>query len=313
MQTPEQIEAARVEAERVAAEEAEAARIENERVEAERVAAEEAEATRLAAEGELDPETGKPKVSVAAAEDETVVTIGDEPSPDDEEELAKAPEWVKELRKNHRETTKQLREANEKLAAVSGADMKPAALGEKPTLESCEFDPEKFETALTEWHQRKLAVDEEARKKQDSEAQAKAAWQAKLDAYGQAKAKLKVKDVDEVEAVVQEVMSTTQQGVILQGADNPALLIYALGKNLKKAKELAAIKDPVKFAFAVAKLETQLKVTTRKAPAPEEKIKGSGPITGTVDSQLARLRADAEKTGDYTKVNEYKRQKKKAA
>lgn len=248
----------------------------------------------------------------AAEPDETVVTIGDE-APEDDAELAKAPEWVKELRKNHRETQRQLREANEKLAAVSGADIKPAALGEKPTLESCDFDPAKFESELTSWHQRKLAADEEARKKQEGESAAKAAWQAKLDAYGQAKAKLKVKDVDEVEAVVQEVMSTTQQGVILQGAENPALVVYALGKNLKKAKELAAIKDPVKFAFAVAKLETQLKVTTRKAPAPEEKIKGSGPITGTVDSQLTRLRADAEKTGDYTKVNEYKRQKKKAA
>ena len=249
----------------------------------------------------------------AEESDETVVTIGDETPPEDEAELAKAPEWVKELRKNHRETQRQLREANEKLAAVSGAELKPAALGEKPTLESCDYDASKFESELTSWHQRKLAADEEARKRQDDEKTAKAAWQAKLDAYGQAKAKLKVKDVDEVEAVVQEVLSTTQQGVILQGAENPALLVYALGKNPKKAKELAAIKDPVKFAFAVAKLETQLKVTTRKAPAPEEKISGSGPISGSVDSQLARLRSDAEKTGDYTKVNEYKRQKKKAA
>lgn len=312
MKTPAQIEAERVEAERVAAEEAEAKRIEDERIEAEQVAAEE-EAAKAGAktDDELDPETGKPKV--AASEDETVVTIGDEPPGEDDLELDKAPEWVRELRKNHRETQRQLREANEKLVAVSGAEIKPPVLGEKPTLESCDYDAEKFETELTSWHQRKLAADEESRKKQDDEKAAKAAWQAKLDAYGQAKAKLKVKNVDEVEAIMQETLSTTQQGVILQGADNPALLIYALGKNLKKAKELAAIKDPVKFAFAVAKLETQLKVTTRKAPAPEEKISGSGPISGSVDSQLARLRSDAEKTGDYTKVNEYKRQKKKAA
>jgi hypothetical protein len=52
---------------------------------------------------------------------------------------------------------------------------------------------------------------------------------------------------------------------MLQGADNPALVVYALGKNPKKAKELSEIKDPVKFAFAVAKLEKELKVTNRRA------------------------------------------------
>lgn len=303
--TAEQIaEDERVEAERVAAEEAEAQRLEDERLEAERVAA----------EAELDPETGKPKAAVAEAEDETVVTIGDEESPTSEEELAKAPEWVKELRKNHRETQRQLREANDKLKAVSGAEHKaPEAVGEKPKLEDHDYDAEKFGAALEAWHERKRQADETARKQQDEEQAAKAAWQTKLDAYGQAKAKLKVKDADEAEAVAQEILATTQQGIILQGADNPALLIHALGKNPKKAKELAAIKDPVKFAFAVAKLETQLKVTTRKAPPPEEKVRGSAPITGAIDSQLARLRAEAEKTGDYSKVNEYRRSKRKAA
>ena len=47
--------------------------------------------------------------------------------------------------------------------------------------------------------------------------------------------------------------------------------MYALGKNPKKAKELGEITDPVKFAFAVAKLETQLTVTSRKQVPPPEK------------------------------------------
>ncbi|MCY1427445.1 hypothetical protein D9M71_432910 [compost metagenome] len=97
----------------------------------------------------------------------------------------------------------------------------------------------------------------------------------------------------------------------MQGADNSALVVYALGKNAAKAKELAAIKDPVKFAFAIAKLETQLKVQAKKsAPAPERTVSGSAPKSGAVDSSLERLREEAAKTGDYSKVTQYRKQQK---
>jgi len=108
------------------------------------------------------------------------------------------------------------------------------------------------------------------------------------------------------------MLNVTQQGVVIQGAENPALVIYALGKNPKKAKELASIADPVKFAFAIAKLETQLKVTGKRTPPPPEKTVGGGtaPIRGAVDSNLERLREDAARTGDYSKVYAYKKQKR---
>jgi hypothetical protein len=139
------------------------------------------------------------------------------------------------------------------------------------------------------------------------------AWQAKLDGYGKAKAELRVKDFEDAEEVAQQVFSITQQGVLLQGADNPALVVYALGKNPAKAKELAEIKDPVKFAFAVAKLEKDLKVTNRRqAPAPERIVTGTGRSSGAVDSTLERLREDAARTGNMTKVIAYKAQKRSA-
>ena len=87
------------------------------------------------------------------------------------------------------------------------------------------------------------------------------------------------------------------------------MVVYALGKNPKKAKEIAAITDPVKFAFAVAKLEKELKVTNRRAaPPPERTVQATGRVSGTVDSTRERLRPEAEKTGDYSKVFRYKRQ-----
>jgi hypothetical protein len=246
------------------------------------------------------------------SESDVVVTIGEE-APPAEDEHANAPEWVRELRKTNREDKRRIRELEEKLKTGT-AETKPAVtLGTKPKLEDHDYDADKYEQALENWYKQKRQVDEQAAK---AEAEAKStneAWQAKLSSYGKAKTELKVKDFDDAEGVVQETFSATQQGIMLQGAENPALLVYALGKNPKKAKELASITDPVKYAFAVAKLETQLKVTNRKAaPAPERTVRGTGSVSGTVDSQLERLRADAEKTGDHTKVIAYKRLKRQS-
>lgn len=244
--------------------------------------------------------------------DEVVVSIGEEAPPAEEEQ--RAPEWVRELRKANREKERRIRELEARLQTTTQTENKPVALGPKPKLEEFDYDADRFEQALDAWHERKRQHDLETEKVRQAEQQQQQAWQAKLESYSKAKAELKVRDYEDAEAIAQEVFNVTQQGVILQGADNPALVIYALGKNPKKAADLAQINDPVKFAFAVAKLEKELKVTNRKAaPAPERVIQGSGRVSGAVDSTLERLRAEAEKTGNYTKVLQYKRQKQAAS
>ena len=91
-------------------------------------------------------------------------------------------------------------------------------------------------------------------------------------------------------------------------------LVKADTKRGKKAAELATLTDPVKFAFAVAKLEKELKVTNRRAaPAPERIVQGTGRVSGAVDSTLERLRDEAARTGNMTKVLQYKRQKQTAS
>jgi hypothetical protein len=243
--------------------------------------------------------------------DEVVVSIGEEAPPP--EEPAHAPEWVRELRKTNRELQSQNRERKSKLQTTTITETKPVTLGPKPKLEDHDYDADQFETALANWFERKRQA-EEANAKQEAEVMTQQkAWQAKLDGYGKAKAELRVKDFEDAEAVAQELFNVTQQGVMLQGADNPALVVYALGKNPKKAQELAAIKDPVKFAFAVAKLEKDLKVTNRRAaPPPERVVSGTGRISGAVDSTLERLREEAARTGNMTKVLQYKAQKRSA-
>ena len=275
------------------------------------------EETDLGEGGEVEPgekdgevkldENGEPIEQPEGEEEEVTVTIDGE----EEEKDEPAPAWVKDLRKKNREDQKRIKELEAKLEEKDA----PAktALGEKPTLEGSDFDTNKFEADLDAWHDRKRQSDDEKVQKDKEVEQQQTAWNERLEVYGTKKAELKVADYDDAEAAAQEHLNVTQQGIIMQGTDNPALVIYALGRNEKKAKELAAIKDPIKFAFAVAKLETQLKVSGKKTPPPpEKKVSGTANSSGAVDSSLNRLRADAEKTGDYTKVNAYKRQKRKA-
>lgn len=243
--------------------------------------------------------------------EEVVVSIGEEAPPP--EEQTHAPEWVRELRKTNRELQRQNRELQNKLQTTAQTETKPVVLGAKPKLEDHDYDADKFEAALADWFERKRQADEANARQEAEVMNQQKAWKAKLDGYGKAKAELRVKDFEDAEAVALEVFNITQQGVMLQGADNPALVVYALGKNPKKAKELSDIKDPVKFAFAVAKLEKELKVTNRRAaPAPERIVSGTGRSSGAVDSTLERLREEAARTGNMTKVIQYRAQKRSA-
>jgi len=244
--------------------------------------------------------------------DEVIVSIGEEAPPP--EEHTQAPEWVRELRKTNRELQRQNRELQGKLKSTAQTETKPVVVGKKPSLEEHDYDAEKFEAAMADWFERKRQADDANAKQEAEVMNQQKAWQSKLEGYGKAKAELRVKDFEDAEAVAQEVFNVTQQGIVLQGADNPALVIYAIGKNPKKAKELSDIQDPVKFAFAVAKLEKELKVTNRKAaPPPERIVSGTGRVSGAVDSTLERLREDASRTGNMTKVIAYKAQKRSAS
>lgn len=242
-----------------------------------------------------------------AIDDEVEVSIGDKPV-QAEEPKQSAPAWVRELRRRERELQREVRELRAKVQTPQQAENQPPAVGAKPKLEDHDYDAEKFEVALAGWFERKRQADEHAAKQKQSEEQQKQAWQARLDAYGKAKASLRVRDYEDAESSVTESLNVTQQGIIVSGAENPALVTYAIGKDPAKLKELAAIADPVKFAFAVAKLETQLKVNPRKpAAAPEVIVKSTTRLAGgSHDQVLERLYDEADKTGDRTKVIAYK-------
>lgn len=248
-------------------------------------------------------------------DEEVVVTVGEETPPQEEEDHQPAPAWVKELRKADKEKARKIRELETQLAQKQGTTetAAPAKLT-RPTLADCDYDEEAFETKLIEYNAQQQAALLEQRKTEDARKAADMAWQASVQNYETKKGALKVPDYDEREVVAKEILTITQQGIILTGAKNSAVVMYALGKNPDKLKEFAAITDPVKFCFAIAQWEPELKVTPRKAPPPpERKVRGGTTPPINNDAALKRLEAEADRTGDRSKVIQYKSQQKAKA
>lgn len=248
-----------------------------------------------------------------------VVTLGDEPEADDDEiDLPEeAPGWAKKLRETAEDRRKRLRELereNRDLKAKAAPVVEEPELGKEPDLEDFDYDTDAFKTAWREWDAKAKEVEQRKDAKRKEAEQAQEAWQAKVAGYEEGKKRLRVTDFEEAEDLVQGLFDQTQQGIIVHGAKDAAVLAYAIGKNPEKAKELAAIKDPIAFAFAVSKLEEQVKVSTRKPTAkPEGVLTSTARNTSAMDNHLEKLRADAERTGDYSKVMAYRRQLKAKA
>jgi len=250
-------------------------------------------------------------------EEETVVSIGSEEPPTSETGEGESTVFA-DLRKRLRETSRELRKAQEQLA--SGQQVvqpKVPQLRAKPTLEGHEFDAEAFQTDLDKWYAEKAEADRKTAEAQAAQRQAVEAQQRAVQVvqanYAKSKEALKVKDFQQAEDEVAAQFSEVQQSIVASGAANPGLVVYALGKNPKKLAELASIKDPVKFAVAIGKLETEVKVTKRTStkPAPERTMTGGG-SGSTSKATLERLQAEADKTGDRSKVARFIRQQRLA-
>jgi len=253
-------------------------------------------------------EEGEPEEQ-DAEDDSITVSIGDE-EPEEPEESAEAPQWVKELRHKHKDLKRQNSELQKQLEQYKP---KAPVIGAKPTLAGCDYDEEEFIRQTDEWYESKRAADMQQAQRQKAEEAAAMEYRQKVERYQEKKQSLKVKDYADAEATVEDLMDAMQQTVILETADNPALVVYALGKNPTRAAEMAGHKNPVKFAYELSKLDAILKINKRKPKAaPESRISGTGRISGATDNQLERLRAEAAKTGDMSKVLAYKRKKAKA-
>ncbi|KKC25825.1 hypothetical protein [Sphingomonas sp. SRS2] len=240
-------------------------------------------------------------------EDDTpIIGFGD----DIETEALSDSDLVKHLRK-------QLREARKTPAqAANDAEIVIPELGPEPTLESCDYDEARLQRELRAHVAKEAEIERLTAQASQKKESAKAQWQATWDDFATKRDALRVKDFEDAETTVLTTLTKEQQLIIVGGCENSAAMLYALGKSPTKLNEIAAVKDPLKFAVALGKLEKDLKVQRRKPPTPDTPARGSAPMSqGAVDKKLEQLEKEADKTGDRSKVIAYNREKraKKAA
>lgn len=267
-------------------------------------------------ENQEDPEETQDEANQSddetSEDEEFVITVGDgEPESSDEDDFSgkPAPTWVKDLRKKEREARKRIKELEAQVQQAKPAD-KPIEVGPKPKLADFDYDEDQFESAVEQWHECKRQVEQQQAVKRAEEEKAQQTWQSKMQSYEERRQNVasKVRDFEEVEEAAKDKLTATQQGILIHAAENPELILYHLGKNPKKAQELSEITDPIQFAFAAAKLDSQMKIQTRKpSTQPERKPSGSAGLSGVVDQKLAQLEAKAAKTGDRTELIKYKK------
>lgn len=247
----------------------------------------------------------------AATEDNTVqVQLGDDEEEEDDFNVSEeTPEFVKKARDKYKEAraiTKENQKLKARLAEMEATNRQPAndpMMEPEPTLEQFDYDEGQYKAAVREWTRKKVAVEAK-----DQEIQQ--AFIAKVHAYQQGVNALNANDKTEIIALTQGALSQAQMAIIVEVANDPALVVYTLGKNPGELEKIAKT-GYIHFAAKVAQLEGRIKVKTpikKPSSLPEKTIAGGGQ-SGTADTELARLEAEADKTGDRTAVIAYKRRK----
>lgn len=239
----------------------------------------------------------------------------DENAANDAQRDEPAPAWVKGLRKENRDKDRRIRQLERDIANRSPA---PAAIvaGPKPTLEGCAFDSDRFERELSDWMTRdgeaKRAQADQQRLQEDSQKN----WQKRIADVNGAADRMSIAGGEDAREGFEGTLSVIQQAIVLNGPEDAKLsaqLRHAIGANPSVAKRLAAINDPVRFAFAVAELVPKMKINRKAAPSPERRLSSGAVGTAAVDNALEEARKRADKTGDRTEVARLMRQKQQRA
>lgn len=260
-------------------------------------------------------EEGEEKPDDAEEDDDLVITLEGQGLAEDEDELPagadkKASAAFAKMRADKKRLERENRElkARQEESAARAQQAQPIEpLGEEPTLESCDFDAETYAGKLKTYLGKKAEHDARKAEAESQQRKQQEQWQQRLDAYKQEAAKLKREDFEDAESSVKSTFNTVQQSLLLKHP-KAAALVYVLGKNPARAKQLAAISDPVDFAYAAADLAGQVKVERKSPPPPTDtpvrgRTNGAAIASQTIDG----LREQARRTGDYSAYLKAKR------
>ena len=243
-----------------------------------------------------DEDQQQPEEATGEDDDEDVIVFA-------EEGVAPTPEGETSTIRKMRQQMREMQRENAELRK----HVKPRTVevGEKPSLESCGYDEEAYETELDAWKARKAQAEQA---EQEAEAQRKAEadkWAERVETYKANKQSLRVKDYEDAEDEVFQTLPEPIQALMML-TEKPAVLVYGLAKNPAKLEQLSKL-DPARAAMMIGKLEDKFTVTTRsKAPQPDTPLRGSASLGGS-DKELARLEKEAERTGDRTALIRYRK------
>lgn len=214
-----------------------------------------------------------------------------------------APQWVKNNRRRTKEVQRENRELKRQLEKLNGQH-EQQVLREKPTLDDHDYDSDAFEQDYAQWLTEKQQVDAQVHAERQKYQQYHERYKADVDAI-----KAKAPDYDEVELSVVDVLSEQKQGLLQMLVDNPAKVVYALGKNSPAQLERLSKLDDIQFAKQIVLMEQQMssKTKSRNQNKPKPKTHELEGSAGGADAKLERLEAQADKTGDRSAVIAYKR------
>lgn len=241
-----------------------------------------------------------------AAEEERVLGFDE---PEEEKSLDNA--VLRDLRKANQDKRKENRELQKRLKELEQKLAPPKVeLGPKPKLADYAYDEEAFDSALDSWLEQKAEVDNQKIKEQEELNKQQQQIQQIEQSYEDGKAKVRGVDFDEAEENLSSVLDVTQQQVLKYAPSSAALMVARLHKSPQTLDKLAAIKDPIKFAVEIGKLEaTAMQKQVRKAPKAEKRVSGNT-TTGGIEAQLEKARKKAEASGDMTDVYRLKKKLK---
>lgn len=207
-----------------------------------------------------------------------------------------APEWVKKVREENRELKRQQREWQQQQGQAQ-----QQGLREKPTLDSHDYDSDSFEQDYEQWIAEKT--------QHDTQMQAeRAKYQKYDDTYKQSvdEVRAKVPEYDEIEQSIVDVLPPQRQAMIKMMVDNPARMVVALGKSPSKLQALSEL-DDMQFAKQIVLLEQSMANVKRNPSKPKPTSHKLDGVAGGGDSQLAKLEAAADKTGDRSAIVAYRK------
>lgn len=250
------------------------------------------------------------ETSQGEEEEELQVSFADE---EEKEEKGQSFDLLNDLRKRLKDNKKKLRKATYELEqAKKTTEQETTPLGQEPTIEGCEYDEEVYRKRYADWYQRKYEQEQQQQQKAKQREQEELEQRRIQENYTERKKTLRVKDYADAEEEVVESLDITKQFIIMKYAKKPELIVYALGKSPAKLAELSKL-DAYEFTKELGRLEDNLKVGKRKPKTqPEKTIQSTGTLSGTTDRTLDKLREEAAKTGNMSKVMAYKRKKRRA-